>query len=328
MKILIIQTAFIGDVILATPLISELKRIFPQSHIDVLVRKGNETLLANNTGIHRVLTWDKKEKKALQLLRVLRQLRRDRYDTVINLQRFFSTGILTAFSGATLKIGFDKNPLSTLFTTRVVHRINEHEYEHETARNLKLIAQFGAVKFAHPVLFPSPDDFSFVKGLKECEYFCIAPTSVWFTKQVPGEKWEHLIHLLTVKYPDKKIYLIGGPSDFAACDQIRLHSNTKAVVNLAGKLSFLQTAALMKDATMNYVNDSAPLHMTSAMNAPVTVFYCSTIPAFGFGPLSDHQKIIEDTTLKCRPCGLHGHKSCPEGHFACGLHLDMAKALP
>ena len=57
---------------------------------------------------------------------------------------------------------------------------------------------------------------------------------------------------------------------------------------------FLQSAALMRDAQMNYVNDSAPMHFASAMNAPVTAVYCSTIPAFGFGrPLSDRHFIVE-----------------------------------
>jgi heptosyltransferase-2 len=75
----------------------------------------------------------------------------------------------------------------------------------------------------------------------------------------------------------------------------------------------------MRDAAMNFVNDSAPMHFSSAMNAPTTAFYCSTIPEFGFGPLSDRSRIVESNEdLACRPCGLHGKKSCPLGHFKCG----------
>ena len=70
---------------------------------------------------------------------------------------------------------------------------------------------------------------------------------------------------------------------------------------------------------MNYVNDSAPLHFASAMNAPVTAFFCSTSPKFGFTPLSDISIILETkSNLSCRPCGIHGKKECPEGHFKCG----------
>ncbi|HMT28996.1 MAG TPA: glycosyltransferase family 9 protein, partial [Bacteroidia bacterium] len=109
---------------------------------------------------------------------------------------------------------------------------------------------------------------------------------------------------------------------FELCQRIIEASGNSNAVKLAGKLSLLQTAALMKDAAMNYVNDSGPLHIASAMNAPVTAFFCSTIPGFGFGPLSDHSLIIETTLkLECKPCGLHGKKSCPQGHFKCGLTI-------
>ena len=96
------------------------------------------------------------------------------------------------------------------------------------------------------------------------------------------------------------------------------------VSNLAGELSYLESCALMKGAKMNYVNDSGPLHMASAVNAPVTTFFCSTVPSFGFGPLSDQSTIIEvSEQLPCRPCGLHGHKSCPKKHFKCGNDIEM-----
>ena len=78
-----------------------------------------------------------------------------------------------------------------------------------------------------------------------------------------------------------------------------------------------RNSALMKDAQRNYVNDSGPLHISSAMNAPVTAFFLSTVPAFGFGPLSDDSQILDVGELYCRPCGLHGFKTCPEGHFKC-----------
>ena len=100
------------------------------------------------------------------------------------------------------------------------------------------------------------------------------------------------------------------------------------VSNLCGNLSFLQTSALISNAIMNFVNDSAPMHMASAMNAPTTAIYCSTVPEFGFGPLSDHSNIIETKEkLDCRPCGLHGFKKCPEDHFNCAKTIDTDSML-
>jgi heptosyltransferase-2 len=96
------------------------------------------------------------------------------------------------------------------------------------------------------------------------------------------------------------------------------------IINLAGKLSLLESAALMKEAQMNFTNDSAPLHLASAVNAPVTVVYCSTTPDFGFGPLSDNSVIVQiQEDLSCRPCGLHGRTSCPEVHFKCAVDINL-----
>jgi heptosyltransferase-2 len=84
----------------------------------------------------------------------------------------------------------------------------------------------------------------------------------------------------------------------------------------------------MKEAAMNYVNDSAPMHFASAVNAPVTAVYCSTIPAFGFGPLSDKSFIVEiEEPLDCRPCGLHGYRACPRGHFHCAYKIQEVQLL-
>jgi heptosyltransferase-2 len=97
---------------------------------------------------------------------------------------------------------------------------------------------------------------------------------------------------------------------------------------LAGKLNFLSSAALMEKAKMNYTNDSAPLHFASATDAPVTAIFCSTVPAFGFYPLSSKSFIAEtDEKLPCRPCSLHGLKACPLGHFKCAYTIPTSKLL-
>jgi lipopolysaccharide heptosyltransferase II len=323
LNFLIIQTAFIGDVILATPLIEKLKRFFPDAQIDFLVRKGNEKLLENHPHLNHILVWNKKQNKLLNLLKIISEARKNKYDAVINLQRFASTGIITVFSGAKRKIGFDKNPFSFLFNEKIKHAIGEGK--HEVNRNLDLIKSLADDRFIMPKLYPSENDYETVKKYKLKKYVCIAPTSVWFTKQLPGEKWMELIEKTN---PDYSIYLLGSNEDFNSCEGLLKKSQHKNIINLAGKISLLQTAALMKDAKMNYVNDSAPLHIASAMNAPVTAFFCSTIPGFGFGPLSVQSKIVEtELKLNCRPCGLHGYKNCPLGHFNCAKTILITDAL-
>jgi heptosyltransferase-2 len=148
---------------------------------------------------------------------------------------------------------------------------------------------------------------------------------VWFTKEFPEEKWVELIDQLN---PERNIFLMGGPSDVELCQRIKQESIHSNITILAGELNFLQSAALMKEARMNYVNDSGPLHLASAVNASVTAIFCSTIPEFGFGPLSDNSRVVQTREkLECRPCGLHGKKSCPEKHFKCAYTIDVARDI-
>lgn len=325
-QFLIIQTAFIGDVVLATGLVEKLHRFYPDAAIDFLVRKGNESLLTNHPYLRTVLIWEKKDGKYENLLKLFSRIRKTRYDKVINIQRFAATGILTAFSKAKQKIGFDKNPFSFLFDDTIKHVISKDGLaKHEIERNNQLISSFTDDIPEKPRLHPSVQDFEAVKSFTPDRYITISPASVWFTKTYPATKWVAFLNQVPAEY---KIYLLGGPDDAELAESIKNSTSNSRVVNLSGKLSFLQSAALMKTAAMNYVNDSAPMHFASAMNAPVSAVYCSTLPSFGFGPLSDKKFVIEvEEVLPCRPCGIHGQKACPLGHFKCAMHIRDEQLL-
>jgi ADP-heptose:LPS heptosyltransferase len=318
-RFLIIQTAFLGDAILATAVAEQLHRKIPGAEVSILVRKGNESLFSGHPFLKEVLIWDKKNHKTAGLLSLLKTIRSNSYDAVINLQRFFSTGFLTAFSGARHRIGFDKNPLSFLFSRKIKHIIGDGR--HETDRNLELVAAITGSGKQRPVLYPQQADEESARIFKTKPYVTMAPSSVWFTKQLPESKW---VEMIQTAPPQLSIYLLGAPADSELCDSIIKTAGNPAAVNLSGKTGLLATASLMRDARMNYVNDSGPLHIASAVNAPVTAFFCSTLPAFGFGPLSDNRVLIETLeTLSCRPCGLHGKTTCPEGHFRCATTIIL-----
>lgn len=323
-RILVVQTAFIGDVILATPIHEKLHSFFPFATIDFMLRKGNEAMLQNHPFLNELIIWDKKHDKIKNLLQLIGQIREKKYDLLVNVHRFASSGLLSLLSGAKIKVGFDKNPFSFCYDVRVRHQLGNNT--HEVSRNLSLIEKFTDDSMVRPKLYPSLSDYEAIRNYAHPDdytgrYITMAPTSVWFTKQLPARQW---IKLINKQESGMRIFLLGAPGDRDACERIQKGSGNRFVVNLAGKLSFLQSAALMKTAHMNYVNDSAPLHMASAMNAPVTAIFCSTIPAFGFGPLSDQQSIIQvKEELPCRPCGIHGFKSCPKGHFKCGEDITF-----
>ncbi len=318
---LIIQTAFIGDVVLATALIESLNHKFPGSRIDFVVRKGNEGLLENHPILTELIVFDKKN-KFRNLISIIKKIRSNHYDYLVNVQRFATTGLITALSGAATTVGFDKNPLSFLFSKKVRH---QQEGLHEVERNNKLIEFLVGKERSKPRLYPSIAQREKVRPYKLQPYITISPASVWFTKQFPPEKW---IEFLSVVPDNLNVFLLGAPGDRELCQNIVKGISPKKVTILAGELSLLESAALMKDAEMNYVNDSAPMHLASALNAPVSAIYCSTVPAFGFGPLSDKSFIIETIEeLDCKPCGLHGHHECPQGHFKCALTIDKQQLL-
>lgn len=326
MKLLVIQTAFTGDAILATAVAEELHAALPDAEMDILVRKGNESLFEDHPFIRKTFVWNKKQKKWSAWLDVLRAIRSEKYDRVVNLQRFASTGLLTALSGARIRSGFDKNPLHLFFNHRVPHELKKGL--HEIERNHALIADLTGSAVAKPKLYPTQVHYQQIRALTDTAFVCMAPGSVWFTKMWPEERWMELVRLHSTNYPDQRIYLLGSPAEHALCERIRSGSGCGNVENLSGKLPLLASAALMQKASMNYVNDSAPMHLASSVNAPVTAIYCSTTPAFGFGPLSEKSTTIEIVeTLSCRPCGLHGKSACPEGHFRCGYGISAENVI-
>ena len=323
-QILIIQTAFIGDVILATSLIKTLKQEIPDATIDFLVRKGNEGLLQNNPDLREVIVFNK-SRKYRNLIRLIRQVRATGYDQVINAQRFLTTGLITAFSRAKEKSGFRKNPMSGFFNHIAEHEIDPGLGTHEIHRNHELIRHLVTGEPARPALYPGIADYSAIREWEDSRFITIAPASVWYTKQFPKEKWIEFINRID---PGLQVLLIGSPDDNALCEDIQTTSSHGNIKNLAGELTLLQSAALMTRALMNYSNDSAPLHLASATNSKVCAVFCSTVPGFGFGPLSEESYVVEvKENLDCRPCGLHGFRKCPKAHFNCARQIEVEQLL-
>lgn len=319
-KILIIQTASIGDVILATPILEELHRNYPEAAIDFLVKRGNERLFDGHPFLNEILIWDKSRDKYGNLLAMLYKIRATRYDLVVNAQRFLSTGMLTAFSRGKKTVGFSKNPLAFLFKVKVHHTI-ESGNVHEVDRNLGLLRAVGInTEPATVRLYPQEKDHRRTASFQDKPYITISPASLWFTKQYPVEKWVEFIRAIPGTLV---VYFLGSTEDVAFIHEIMDRSGHPSLVSLAGKLTLLESASLMMKAKMNFVNDSAPMHLCSAVDAKVTAIFCSTVPAYGFGPLSTDAVVVEtNEDLHCRPCGLHGLRTCPEGHYRCAFSIQ------
>lgn len=327
-RFLIIQTAFLGDVVLATALIEKLRAHYPSARIDFLLRKGNEHLLNRNPEISKLYVWDKQAGKLKNLWKIGLEVRKARYSCVVNVHRYGTSGFVTWMSGAREKIGFSANPFSWSYTRKVEHRFSKPEDSsviHETDRNQALIEKLTDKQPAKPRLYPSAGDETAVAVYRNSgPYVCVAPSSVWATKRYPIERWAAVIEQLPVGHT---VYLLGGKDDTSLCDELRALCSNRPVENLAGKLSMIQSAVLMQGAVMNYANDSGPVHFASALNAPMTAVFCSTHRCFGFGPLSDQSRLVELQELYCKPCGIHGYPACPQGHFRCAKDIEINALL-
>lgn len=330
--ILIIQTAFIGDTILASHFARAVKELYPNSKIHFFLRKGNESVIQGLPTIEKTWVWDKQGGKTRNLLRLIGELRKIRFDVVFNLHRHFNSGFVAAQVHSPIKVGFKQNPLSFFYTHKVDHLIphkpqdNEVVPLHEVQRNLQLIEAIVPglkTSFKRPELPLEQKHFDKVTHLVQGDYFVVAPASVWFTKA-----WsEHKFRELTIELSKRgKVYFIGAPTDKELCERIRAGiANTE---NLCGLGNLLDSAALMKNAKRVFVNDSAPLHLASCVNAKTTAIFCSTVPAFGYTPLAEDSVVVDvENSLTCRPCGLHGHKACPLGHFKCSENIEIQKVL-
>jgi heptosyltransferase-2 len=322
-KILIIQTAFLGDVILTTPLVYSLKQIFPFCSIDFLTIPKSVNILENNPDIDEIIIFDKggQDRGLTGLRRMGKNIGSREYDLCITPHRSLRSAYLSYASGAKIRIGFDRSAFKWVFTSIVKYRNELHEIE----RNLSLLASFDQnLKISRPLVYPTEEDKNIINQLikdnnlnQKSRIFALAPGSIWPTKRWPETYFVKMCSMLVVDgyFP----VLIGGPDDVDLCAGIV--KKCPGVISLAGSITLRQSKYFLSKCTALLTNDSAPLHLGLAAGIPVNAIFGATIPEFGFAPFGEKDKIIEYKDLACRPCGIHGGKKCPIKTFDCMIKL-------
>jgi heptosyltransferase-2 len=317
-RILIIQTAFIGDVILTTPLIECLAEAFPDAVIDFLTIPKSKELIVSNPNIRKLIVFDKRNRdRGLKgLYRVSKLLKSQNYDLCITPHRSLRSAYLSWNTKANCRVGFSKSAWKGAFTHIVKYEQNFHEIE----RNLSLLSAIGLRKqLSVPVLYSADADKQTVERYLSEEkingkmLFAVAPGSVWPTKRWPQSYYSEFCEIISDK--GIRIVLIGGPEDQDLCNIIAKKSDT--FINSAGQLNLRETYHLLTKCIGILTNDSAPLHLGMAANINVFAIFGSTVPEFGFAPFGSKSKIFENRELKCRPCAIHGGKKCPIKTFDC-----------
>ncbi len=315
-RILIVQTAYLGDTILVTPLIRATRQVFPQAQIDVLVIPQTAGALQNNPHLNRIVMFDKRRNKRAAFVHTLRELKAARYDLAITPHSSFTTGLLLKMAGIPRRVGFDRSPVKFFLTERVPQPKTGHTIE----KNLALLRPFSSQTFSMQTeLFPTPAQKEKAQKLlqplpSDRPKIAIAPGSVWPTKRWPQEYYRDLVRALKAQF---SFVFIGSKDERALCSRIVSEAQPEHAVNVAGELSLLESAAAIAQCDLMVCNDSGALHLANAMQTDVFAFFGPTVKEFGFYPFRPNDFVFEVPDLYCRPCGKHGHKKCPEGHFRC-----------
>jgi heptosyltransferase II len=322
LKIIIVQTAFIGDVVLTLPLAQVLRKKLPDAQIDFVAIPRAAGLLKNHPAINKVIIYDKRgvDKGVFGLINLSSKLKSENYDVAIVPHRSLRSAVLVRMAACKKRIGFSKSVGKKLFTDIVPYPPSMHEVE----RNLTLLRKMAIVhnEKEPPQVYPTDNDKEVVDKLLSDEkilnikkLICVAPGSVWNTKRWMTEGYIELVEKLISR--GFSVGLIGGEDDFQLCNLILKSVDMTGVFNTAGKLTLLQSAEMIRRCNVLVSNDSAPIHLAAAVNTPVVAIFGATVPAFGFAPYSDRSLVVETDGLKCRPCSIHGGNQCPIKTFDC-----------
>lgn len=333
---LVIQTSFLGDTVLTTPLIAELAERGP---VDVVVTPASAGLLANNPFIRKLFVYDKRgrDSGATGLLRLARAIERHAREAARDgparpaqpaeraaylAQGSVRSASLALLAGYRRRVGFESSAGRILYTATVPYDRSAHH-----AERLWRLANHGPDAPAHeiqpPRLYPGEPERAAVAALLGAvddsrPLVALAPGSVWGTK-----RWPYYPELASRIAERCRIAIIGGSDDTEAARLITLAAGAQGVVDATGKLSLLASAELIGRADLLVTNDSSPQHLASAMATPTITIFGPTVPEFGFGPLAPHSTTLGHPSLPCRPCHHHGPPTCPLTHWKCMRELDV-----
>lgn len=316
MKILLVQTSFLGDTILSTPVISGIKKLYPASELWIMTTPLSAHLVKRDPLLNGVIPYDKRDREsgASGLLRVARKLKAMRFDRVYSLHRSFRTTLLLWLARIPCRIGCHDAGLAGLY-----HETRSRDFsEHDVLRNLSILAgELDIASFDQEMRLSAPKADEIRPDLREqvaaaAPYAVIAPGSVWKTKMWASEGFRSVAAVLRQK--GYQVILTGAAADEPVC---RMVSKDLDLINLAGKSDISETMYVVSHADLVVCNDSMTLHMASAFKIPNVAVFCATSPKFGYGPWKNRAIVVEKQGLACKPCRPHGSMKCPEGTDAC-----------
>ena len=311
----VIQTAFLGDVILTTPLLS----LLAERHgpVDVVTTPAGGTLLETHPAVRSVIRYDKHgaDKGWRGMRRLALELRARRYQSVYLPHRSVRSAVVALLSGAPERVGFSDSAAAISYTRRLPRPSGGHEVERLLTLAGSPARASGVSLGLTPTDYAAADDWLSAQGVSP-RFIALAPGSIWGTK-----RWPYYTELAAGL--DRPCVIVGGADDRSLADAI-VAAAPGRTVSAAGELPLRASAALIQRAAVLVTNDSAPLHLATAVGTPILALFGPTVPDFGFGPRRVGDVTLGRDGLACRPCSKHGPQICPLGHHRCMRELAVA----
>jgi heptosyltransferase-2 len=312
-KILIIHTAFIGDIVLSTPLISKIYDTYESCEITYLTNKNGASILENNPKLSNIMVYDKRgdDKGLKSFFKIIKKVKSEKFDIAFIPHRYLRSTLIGFLSGIPQRIGYNVAAFNFLFTKKILYDKNKHEVE----KLLSFVSENKKNDY-NIELYPSKKDEKegniLTGDIKSKKLVIIAPGTKWKTKQWPIDYFNYLIEKLN-KRKDTIIGITGG------VDEKDLNmAQGRNIIDLRGKTTLLELTAIMKKGDILLSNDSSPIHIASAFpQLKIYAIFGPTVKEFGFFPWSKNSKVYEIMNLPCRSCGIHGGNKCKVGHFRC-----------
>jgi heptosyltransferase-2 len=327
-RILIVQTAFLGDVVLTLPLIEAVRHRFPEARVDVLTVPANAPLLQDQPGVEAVIAYDKRgtQRGIRGFIRMVRRVRARSYDLVLSPHRSLRSALLLACSGIPQRIGFAQLLTRWAYTATVPRPAIGHEVQ----RNLQLLAALGpcsvstagrlTLQVTPAVCRKARAYFARCGVDQKATVIGLIPGSQWGTKRWPAERFAALIERLAGTLQTHFV-LFGGPQD-RPISEIITATCSVPVLDLIGQTTLQELPPYLERCTVVVSNDTGPMHIAAALGRPILVLYGPTTAALGFSPYGVPWEEAS-VPLDCRPCNAHGPQRCPLSHWRCMMDLSV-----
>ncbi len=323
MKILLVQTGFLGDVVLSTPTIASLRKLYPQAELFFMTTPDAAELVQHHPELKEILIFDKRRsmRGMSGLLKMSALLREKQFQIVFSLHKSWRTALLLWLARIPKRYGFSEASGQMFYTQTAPRR----DLAHEVLRNLAIFRNVGEdpehlesnlhIELSEVAKNQATELLKVFEGMP---ILGVAPGSVWATKRWTKEGFSEVVRNFSQR--GFGVVLLGGERDRILSEEIEREAGVQCL-NLCGSTSLLVSVAVIKCLELLLANDTAPLHMASAVQTPVVALFCATVPEFGYTPWKVPSRILGVEGLSCRPCGRHGGEICPTGTHACQKNL-------